>query len=66
MTITYNGDRTQLPDGTGLPEFLESNGYRPEIIAVEINLAIIPKDKYAETILHDGDTVEVVSFMGGG
>lgn len=66
MTITYNGDPTELPDGTGLNSFLESNEYRPEMIAVEINLEIIPKEKYAQTVLHDGDILEVVSFMGGG
>ena len=30
------------------------------------NLEIIPKERYAQTILKDGDEVEIVSFMGGG
>jgi len=35
-------------------------------IVVEYNLEIIPKERYAQTILKDGDEVEIVSFMGGG
>jgi len=33
---------------------------------VEYNLTIIPKEQYGQTILKDGDEVEIVSFMGGG
>ena len=33
---------------------------------LEYNLEIIPKERYAQTILKDGDEVEIVSFMGGG
>jgi len=35
-------------------------------IAVERNEEIVPKAKYAETVLADGDVVEVVNFVGGG
>ena len=45
---------------------VEANGYRPELIAVEVNLAIIPKNAYSTTELSEGDVVEIVSFMGGG
>jgi sulfur carrier protein len=33
---------------------------------VELNLEIVPKSQYDSTILKDGDSVEVVSFVGGG
>lgn len=35
-------------------------------VAVEINEIIIPKKSYDSTILNDGDSVEVVRFVGGG
>ena len=35
-------------------------------VAVELNLDIVPKDKYATTALKEGDQVEVVHFVGGG
>lgn len=53
-------------DGKTVAEYLESENYRMERIVVEINGNIIPKNNYAETILKDGDIVEVVSFVGGG
>ncbi len=53
-------------DGKTVAEYLESENYRKERIVVEINGNIISKSTYAETILKDGDTVEVVSFVGGG
>ncbi len=53
-------------DGKTVAEYLESENYRMERIVVEINGNIIPKNNYAETILKDGDAVEVVSFVGGG
>lgn len=53
-------------DGKTVAEYLESENYRMERIVVEINGNIIPKNSYTETLLKDGDTVEVVSFVGGG
>lgn len=53
-------------DGKTVAAYLESENYRMERIVVEINGNIIPKNFYAETLLKDGDTVEVVSFVGGG
>lgn len=44
----------------------EENGRIIEGIAVECNEVIVPKDKYGETIISDGDTIEIVSFVGGG
>ena len=35
-------------------------------VVVELNEAIVPKARYGETVLHDGDQVEIVCFMGGG
>ena len=49
-----------------LTEFLEEQGYRPEVIAVELNEEMVSRDQFAQTIFHDGDIVEIVTFMGGG
>ena len=45
---------------------LNDNGYDPKRVAVELNLDILPKSQYESTVLKDGDSVEVVSFVGGG
>ena len=49
-----------------LSDVLEELEYESVRIAVEINEEIIPKATYGETIIKDGDVVEVVSFVGGG
>ena len=66
MKITCNGSELELSEGTVLMDFLLENGYRPQIIAVELNYAIVPSEEYAGTTLKEGDNLEVVSFMGGG
>ena len=43
-----------------------STDYNPKRVAVERNGEIVFKAQYDETTLEDGDTVEVVSFVGGG
>lgn len=64
--ITVNGEAQVLPLGITLLELLEQQGYRLEVIAVEHNGTIVKKEAYSTTALHDGDKLEVVSFVGGG
>ncbi|MDD5901156.1 MAG: sulfur carrier protein ThiS [Lachnospiraceae bacterium] len=52
--------------GKSLAEYLQSENYDEKRVAVERNGEIVPKAQYGETILQDGDTLEVVSFVGGG
>ena len=52
--------------GKSISEYLLSANYEPRQIVVEINEEIIAKERYGETILKDGDVVEIISFMGGG
>ncbi|MBP3233097.1 MAG: sulfur carrier protein ThiS [Eubacterium sp.] len=52
--------------GLSVAEMLERNGFSTDRIAVEINEEIVPKANYSSTVLKDEDTVEVVSFVGGG
>ena len=52
--------------GKTLAEYLETTDYNPKLIAVERNDEIVPKARYGEIGLRDGDVVEVVCFVGGG
>lgn len=52
--------------GKTLAEYLETTDYNPKLIAVERNDEIVPKARYGEVVLQDGDVVEVVCFVGGG
>lgn len=49
-----------------LYDYLNENGYVTSRIAVECNGEIVPKSQYETFILHSGDVVEIVSFVGGG
>lgn len=48
-----------------LREFILDKKFKPERIVVELNGEILPKDKF-DTILNEGDRVEIVCFVGGG
>ena len=63
--VTINGAPEEAA-GETLAEYLRKAGYDPVRVAVERNGGIVPKACYAGTVLADGDSVEVVSFVGGG
>ena len=52
--------------GRTVAEYLAESGYDTKRVAVEFNGDILPKAQYDSTALQDGDSVEVVSFVGGG
>ena len=64
--ITVNGKDIPLTKSLTLQEYLEQNHYQLKRVAVEMNDQIVPKADYASVILHSGDKLEVVSFVGGG
>lgn len=63
--ILINGEAADVA-GQTLADYLTASGYDIQRVAVERNLEIVPKSGYQNTILQDGDTLEVVSFVGGG
>ncbi len=63
--VKVNGETMELA-GKSLEEYLVSAEYNMKRIAVERNGRIVPKAEYATTILCDEDSIEVVSFVGGG
>ena len=63
--VRINGENLDVV-GKSVAEYLNSSGYDLMRVAVELNGDIVPKAQYADTIFKDGDSVEVVSFVGGG
>ena len=63
--VKINGEELNMA-GKTIADYLATTNFDPKRIAVERNGDIVPKAKYGETILQDGDNVEVVSFVGGG
>lgn len=63
--ICINGEKIEKEE-IKLSSYLEENKINPQRIAVELNSEILPKSKYGDTVLKDGDIVEIVNFVGGG
>ena len=64
-TVRVNGKEVPLGNGNAA-ELIESLGYDIRRIAVELNGDICPRASLGSTVLKDGDSLEVVSFVGGG
>ncbi len=63
--VKINGEETSAA-GMTLSEYLATTSFNPQRIAVERNGEIVPRSMYGEVVLEEGDSVEVVSFVGGG
>ena len=63
--LRINGEEANAA-GRTVAEYLASAGFNAARVVVELNEAIVPRDRFAETVLRDGDQVEIVCFMGGG
>ena len=66
MTIEINGKQENISENLSLAMLVEAKGYELKKIAVELNGEIIPKSKYESCFLSEYDTLEVVTFVGGG
>ncbi len=66
MNITVNGEKKTVPDALSVFGLLEFLNIQHQRVAVELNQEIVKKDRYGATALKEGDSLEVVSFMGGG
>lgn len=65
MNITVNGEAKSIAS-MSVHDFLHSIDIDPRRVAVELNMDILPKAEYQGTVLKDGDTLEIVHFVGGG
>lgn len=66
MKLTVNGKIMEFPEGTYVAGLIGTLGLSDARVAVELNRSIIHRDGYADTVLKDGDTLEILSFVGGG
>ncbi len=66
MQIFVNGDPRQLEAGMTVRELVLVLNSDPRAIAVERNLEIVPRAEHEVTVLHEGDRLEIVQFVGGG
>ena len=61
-----NGNPTDLAEKTTIQGYLQAHNYKIERVAIELNGQILPKSAYYSQKIKNGDTLEIVSFVGGG
>ncbi len=66
MQITVNDETMECPDGASISDLLVKLDIDIRYVAVEKNREIVPRTLFEETILHESDTLEIVTFVGGG
>ena len=66
MQLKINGQDQQQPDGMNLSGLLRSLSLDPRRLAVELNRRLVKRGDFQQTVLHDGDVLEIVTLVGGG
>lgn len=66
MKIKINGNPKNLPAPLDIAALLSEGGYEGKLVAVARNGEFVPRQSYGETILEDGDEIEIVAPMQGG
>lgn len=66
MTLQINGEPRQFAEELTLAALVEQLGMKADRVAIELNHAIVPRERWPMTGLHDGDRLEIVHFVGGG
>ena len=66
MLITLNGERYELDEPISVAGLLARLEIDPRRVAIEHNLEIIKRQTFSDVLVGEGDTVEIVNFVGGG
>jgi sulfur carrier protein len=66
MEVVVNGKRVSVTEGSNLLDLLRVRGLDPAVVVAEVNRSIVTRDSFGGHALHDGDTVEILRFVGGG
>lgn len=66
LRVQVNGEARELPAELTLTELVRQLALAPERLAIELNREVVRRARWAETVLRDGDRVEIVHFVGGG
>lgn len=66
IEVMVNGEARTIDAGHTITSFLESLDLHPEMVVVERNREILDRDRYDQVGVEEGDTLELVHFVGGG
>lgn len=66
LQLTINGETRHLPAGSTVADIIRDARIDVREVAIMVGERIIARSAYGVTVLHSGDAVEMVSFIGGG
>ena len=66
MQVRINGELREVPEGLTVAGLLTHLGVKAARVAVELNEAVVTKDRYDAQRIGSGDAIEIVAFVGGG
>lgn len=66
VIVEINGEKREIEVGLSITQMLEELGIRRGRVVVELNRQVLPRKVHDSTFLSDGDTLEIVHFVGGG
>lgn len=64
--MKVNGEIFEFKEGMTVSNLIAEMGFSEAMVAVELNLDILPRDRFSSTVLKENDCIEVVRFVGGG
>ncbi|HXZ79043.1 MAG TPA: sulfur carrier protein ThiS [Terriglobales bacterium] len=66
MRIQINGEEKNFPENLKLSELVENLGLKSDRLAIELNREVVPRQRWSEIQVNEGDKLEIVHFVGGG
>jgi sulfur carrier protein len=66
MNLKVNGEERSFEAGTTLGMLIQSLGLESKVMAAAVNMEIVKQDAWDQAVLNDGDTIELLDFVGGG
>jgi len=66
VRVQINGEDREVADRSTLEDLIRELSLMPQRVAIELNHTVIRRNHWPETMLHEGDRVEIVHFVGGG
>ena len=66
LRVQVNGEIREVPEKSTLSELVSQLSLAPERVAIELNREVVRRAAWPLTEMREGDTVEIVHFVGGG
>ncbi len=66
MQLKVNGEVRELEEGSTLLDLIQSLGVEDRVMAAALNMEIVKQEAWGSAVLNEGDTLELLDFVGGG